>query len=120
MTEEHDLIKDAIVARVGADRMAEGLPCIPDPIYGDIVRVRELKLALERLEQIYVAKVQNYHEMKQQGRLTKDWGEASMLCARMTLLDIQAARCSGDECPVCGADCAGANPPPVNCPRSDE
>ncbi len=50
MTEEHNLIKEAVVARVGADRMAEGLSCIPDPIYGDLIKVQELHMRLERLQ----------------------------------------------------------------------
>ena len=41
---------DAAIARVGADRMALGLSCIPNKIYGDVARVRELEDRIERAE----------------------------------------------------------------------
>jgi uncharacterized membrane protein len=43
MEYEDQMIHDAIVGRVGADRMALGLPCIPDPVNGDLEVVLKLR-----------------------------------------------------------------------------
>lgn len=43
MTEYHELQKEAAEARIGADRMAIGLSCIPDPLRGDMAEVERLQ-----------------------------------------------------------------------------
>lgn len=42
---EHDH-REAREARIGADRMALGLPCVPDPIRGDMTEIESLRTAL--------------------------------------------------------------------------
>lgn len=41
--------REAAEARVRADRMAAGLPCLVDPVAGDLVKVAELRDALAEL-----------------------------------------------------------------------
>ena len=48
MPEYHEMVKEAAEARVGANRMAAGLPCIPDPLRGDLETVERLRAALRR------------------------------------------------------------------------
>src|SRR4030095_15628775 len=43
-----ELYREAHEARIGADRMAMGLSCIPDPVRGDMVEVE--RLTAEKLE----------------------------------------------------------------------
>jgi hypothetical protein len=43
MTEYHEMVKEAREARIGADRMAMGLPCIPDPLRGDMAEIERLR-----------------------------------------------------------------------------
>jgi len=50
MTEYHEMVKEAADARIGADRMAMGLSCIPDPLRGDMAEIERLTAALN-LEQ---------------------------------------------------------------------
>jgi len=57
--------------------------------------------ALRRLEAKYVEKLAYYAEQKNLGNLTEDWGECSMICARLTLDDIrweiENAECQGND-----------------------
>ena len=50
MSEYHELQREAAEARVGADRMAMGLSCIPDPLRGDMVEIERLKEVTLRLQ----------------------------------------------------------------------
>lgn len=43
MKEYHELQKEAREARIGADRMALGLPCIPDRTRGDMDEIERLQ-----------------------------------------------------------------------------
>lgn len=43
MTEYHEMQKEAAEARIGADRMAMGLSCIPDPLRGDMAEIERLR-----------------------------------------------------------------------------
>ncbi len=43
-------IRDAVIARIGADRMAMGLGCIPDKISGDLEIVDKLQTENKRLK----------------------------------------------------------------------
>jgi len=44
MSEYPELQKEAAEARVGADRMAMGLSCIPDPLRGDMAEIERLQV----------------------------------------------------------------------------
>ena len=54
MSEYHDMQREAAEARIGADRMAMGLSCIPDPLRGDMAEVAQLREQL-RAVLLYVA-----------------------------------------------------------------
>jgi hypothetical protein len=47
MPEYHELQREAIEAGAGADRMAMGLPCIPDPVRGDMAEIERLRNMVE-------------------------------------------------------------------------
>ena len=47
--EYYELQKEGFEARSGADRMAIGLPCIPDRVRGDLAEVTRLRQENERL-----------------------------------------------------------------------
>lgn len=49
MAEYHEMTKEASEARIGADRMAAGLPCLPDPIRGDLAEIERLRAAAKRV-----------------------------------------------------------------------
>jgi|ERR1035437_5802345 hypothetical protein len=47
---EDQAIQDAAIGRIGADRMAAHLPCIPDGIRGDLEVVLKLREEVESLK----------------------------------------------------------------------
>lgn len=85
--EYHELQKEAAIARIGADRMALGLPCIPDKIRGDLAAVARLRAPSKHataedwdyLNGLLVNAVRN-----QQDSQTRFWVEA-MQAARTAL-----------------------------------
>lgn len=47
MPEYPEMVKEAAEARIGADRMAMGLSCIPDELRGDMAEIERLNAALD-------------------------------------------------------------------------
>jgi hypothetical protein len=49
-----------------------------------------LAVTLEQLERRYSEKLKDLEDMKARGDLTRDWGEASLICVREALRDIRS------------------------------